>query len=132
FELDAEGRLMVNGNALLGEGGGALLVPEHRDLSIGEDGTVTVIPPDGNGTLEVGRIKLVKPELAQLFKGDDGLFRNADGVAAGMDEGVLLASGFLEGANVNAVDAMVDTMALSRTFEIQVKMMKTADDLSAA
>jgi flagellar basal-body rod protein FlgF len=131
FQLDAEGRLIVNGNPVLGEGG-PLVIPEFRDLSIGEDGTITVVPPDGNATLEVGRIKLVKPDVAQLGKGDDGLFRLAGGGAAAADDGVLLASGHLEGANVNAVDAMVDTMALSRTFEMQIRMMKTADELSAA
>lgn len=132
FALDAEGRLMLNGNPVLGEGGAQLLIPEHRDLSIGEDGTITVIPPDGNGTLEVGRLKLVNPATADLIKSDDSLFRLADGGDAGMDDTVQVASGHLEGSNVNAVDSMVDTMALGRTFEMQIKMMKTADELSAA
>ena len=131
FELDAQGQLMVNGNPVLGEGG-PVVIPEHRDLSIGEDGTITVIPPDGVGTLEAGRIRLVNPAVADLTKGADGLFRLEGGVEAAQDDNVLLASGHLEGSNVNAVDAMVGTMTLSRTFEMQVKMMKTADELSAA
>ncbi len=39
-----------------------------------------------------------------------------------------MASGFLEGANVNAVDELVSSMSLTRNFELQVKLMKAADD----
>ncbi|MFM4737232.1 flagellar basal body rod C-terminal domain-containing protein, partial [Aeromonas caviae] len=43
-------------------------------------------------------------------------------------EQVVLASGFLEGANVNAVDELIGSMSLTRNFELQVKLMKTADE----
>lgn len=131
LELDDDGLLTVNGLPVLGEGG-PIVIPDHRDLSIGEDGTITVVPPDGIGVLEVGRIRLVNPDTALLTKGADGLFRLIGGGEAAPDEEVVLASGHLEGSNVNAVEAMVDTLALSRTFEIQIRMMKTADELSAA
>ena len=36
----------------------------------------------------------------------------------------------LEGSNVNAVAAMVDMINLSRTYEMQVKMMQTAKDMA--
>ncbi|MGL4680573.1 MAG: flagellar basal body rod C-terminal domain-containing protein, partial [Plesiomonas shigelloides] len=35
-------------------------------------------------------------------------------------------------SNVNAVDAMIRNMTLARNFELQVKMMKTAEDLTTA
>lgn len=131
MELDAQGQLRINGNPVLGEDG-PLEIPEYRDISIGEDGTISVLPPDGNAILEVGQIKRVNPAATELRKGSDGLFRLIDGVAAPLDDEVLVLAGHLEGANVSAVDEMVSTMALSRSFEMQVKMMKTADELSAA
>lgn len=131
MELDADGQLLINGHPVLSEGG-PVEIPEYRDISIGEDGTISVLPPGGNAVLEVGRIKLVDPPAAALRKGGDGLFRLAGGAVAPRDEEVLILSGHLEGANVSAVDEMVSTMALSRSFEMQVQMMKTADELSAA
>ena len=50
-----------------------------------------------------------------------------DGVAP-PDASVRLAAGVLEGSNVNAIDAMVNMISLSRQFEMQVKMMKAADE----
>ncbi len=126
-EVDAEGRMLVNGRPLLGEGG-ELTLPEHRSLSFGNDGTVSVTPPGGGARLEAGRIKLVQPETRDLVKGEDGLFRLRQGGEAESSDSVVLASGYLEGSNVNAVDELVNTMALTRNFELQVRMMKSADE----
>jgi flagellar basal-body rod protein FlgF len=40
-------------------------------------------------------------------------------------------SGMLEGSNVNAVDEMVNMISLQRHYELQVKMMKQADELDS-
>jgi flagellar basal-body rod protein FlgF len=60
-------------------------------------------------------------------RGDDGLFRTRNGVAAVADENVKLAAEALEGSNVNSVDAMVRMISLARQFEMQIKMLQTAD-----
>jgi flagellar basal-body rod protein FlgF len=44
---------------------------------------------------------------------------------------VRLAQGALEGSNVNAINAMVDMIELSKNFELQTKVMKNVDDNSA-
>jgi flagellar basal-body rod protein FlgF len=41
---------------------------------------------------------------------------------------VRLASGVLEGSNVNPATALVNMIALSRQFELQVRSIKTADE----
>ena len=38
-----------------------------------------------------------------------------------------MSSGTLEGSNVNVTDAMVNLISLSRQFEMQMKMLQTAD-----
>src|SRR5690606_9376450 len=130
LEVDAEGRLLSQGLEVNGQGG-PLMLPEFRAISIGQNGTVSVTPP-GGGQLEVGQIKLVNPAITDLTKGEDGLFRLIEGDEAPADPNVVLVAGHLEQSNVNAVDEMVATMALSRTFEIQVRMMKAAEENSAA
>jgi len=62
-----------------------------------------------------------------MVRGADGLFRMRDGQAAPADQTVKLTSGTLEGSNVNVTDAMVNLISLSRQFEMQIKMLQTAD-----
>lgn len=127
MNVESDGRLTVNGRAVLGEGG-ELVLPDYRDLDIGSDGTITVTPPGGGALIEAGRIKLVNPETSQLVKGTDGLFRLDNGETAESDENVILASGHLEDSNVNAVDEMIQSLQMTRNFELQVKLMQSSDE----
>jgi flagellar basal-body rod protein FlgF len=127
MNVESDGRLTVNGRAVLGEGG-ELVLPDYRDLDIGSDGTITVTPPGGGALIEAGRIKLVNPETSQLVKGTDGLFRLDSGETAESDENVILASGYLEDSNVNAVDEMIQSLQMTRNFELQVKLMQSSDE----
>jgi flagellar basal-body rod protein FlgF len=70
----------------------------------------------------------VNPGNETLEKGPDGLFRPRDAGAAPLDDpAVKVVSGALETSNVNAVEEMVQILALARQFEVQVKMMHTAE-----
>lgn len=129
--ISPAGELTINGRPVVGEDG-PLVLPEFSRLEIGRDGTVSVTPPGGGAQIEGGRIKLVRPDEGQLKKGLDGLFYPEQPGALAMDEEVVLKQGHLEGANVNVVEEMVQTMALGRQFELQVRAMKTADDQARA
>ena len=80
-----------------------------------------------NQSNAVGRLKLVNPEEVQLVRGEDGLFRLKGGEQAEADPAVKVASGFLEGSNVNVVEQMVTMIALARQFEMQTKMLSNAE-----
>jgi flagellar basal-body rod protein FlgF len=109
--------------------GGSITIPPDVKVSIGRDGTVSVIPESGaqNTVNAIGRVKLVNPDEAELVRGGDGLFRMKSGDPAPLNEQAQLASGYLEGSNVNPVDQMVSMISLARQFEMQVKMLQTAD-----
>jgi len=132
FQLTADGRLLNGaGQPVLGENG-PVVIPPHRSLTIGSDGTVSIVP-EGQGpeTLAViDRLRLVTLDERQVIKGDDGLMRQQDGRPGTPSASVKVASGSLEGSNVNAVEAMVSMINLSRTYEMQVKLMQTAKELS--
>ncbi|MEW5010668.1 MAG: flagellar basal body rod C-terminal domain-containing protein, partial [Cycloclasticus sp.] len=70
--------------------------------------------------------------LADITKGEDGLFRLKSGAEAEASADVSLVSGAVEGSNVSTVDAMVTMIDLARNFELQVKMMKTVSENEAA
>ena len=64
-----------------------------------------------------------------MERGNDGLFRMEDRSIAPASGNVQLMSGMLEGSNVNAVDEMVSMISLQRHYELQVKVMKQAEEL---
>ena len=134
LRVDPSGILMNGaGQTVLGEGG-PISVPPNTSLLVGADGTISIVPV-GQGpetTSQVGRIKLVNPPAEALVRGDDGLFRTADGTDAAPDASVRVATGVLESSNVNVADAMVNMIELSRHFDLQVKAMRTAEENAAA
>jgi flagellar basal-body rod protein FlgF len=94
---------------------------------VGADGTVSANVDGRPEVNQAGRIKLVNPEAAELTKGLDGLFRLRSGEPAEVDETVRLAEGTLEGSNVNVVEAMIGMIAAARQFEMQMKLLSTAE-----
>ncbi|MES2423178.1 MAG: flagellar basal-body rod protein FlgF [Pseudomonadota bacterium] len=126
FEVNSDGTLTAyNGMPVAGEGG-TLTVPAGTVVSIGDDGTVSAKPPTGPAQT-VGRIKLVNPPVAELSKGVDGLLRMAAGEQAVADPAVRIATGAIEGSNVNVIDAMVNMIAAARQFETQMKLLQNAE-----
>jgi flagellar basal-body rod protein FlgF len=79
----------------------------------------------------IGRLKLVNPPEQDLVRGDDGLFRMKNGTAAPADPNVRAVGGMLEGSNVNPVDSMVTMIALARSFETQMSLLKNAENNAA-
>jgi flagellar basal-body rod protein FlgF len=134
LRVDSVGLLTTGtGLPVLGDGG-PIAVPPFQTLEIGSDGTISIRPlgQEANTLAQVDRIKLVNPDPTELVRGEDGLIRHAQGLEQPPDAGVNLVNGMLESSNVNTVEAMVRMIDLARHFEMQVKMMKTAEDNDAA
>ncbi|NKF21755.1 flagellar basal body rod protein FlgF [Solimonas marina] len=134
LQLDAYGQLRTaSGQTVLGDAG-PVTIPQAADLSIGGDGTITV-QPLGSGTeslATVGRLKVMQATPDQLERGTDGLMRAKPGVALNPASGNVVTSGALESSNVNLPETMVNMISLARQFELQTKLMKTAEDNAAA
>ena len=129
LELSVNGVLQTRTGLPVAGDGGPVSIPPDVKISIARDGTVSVVPQTGaqNTVSAIGRVKLVNPAEADLVRGADGLFRMKSGEAAPLDEQAKVASGYLEGSNVNPVDQMVTMISLARQFEMQVKMLQSAD-----
>jgi flagellar basal-body rod protein FlgF len=114
--------------------GGPVSIPPNNSVSIAPDGSISVVPlgqgPETSAT--VGRIKLVKPPVDQVERGEDGLFHMRDGTDAPSDASVHIASGVLESSNVNAAQAMVNMIELARNFDLQVKAIHSAEENAAS
>jgi flagellar basal-body rod protein FlgF len=116
-----------NGLNVLGDGG-PISIPPDSNISIAKDGTVSAVStvPPPKAVNVVGRIKLVNPEEKLLARGGDGLFRLANRGVAEADPKVELASGALEGSNVNVVEEMVSMISLARQYDLQMQLLNNA------
>ncbi|PZP35057.1 MAG: flagellar basal-body rod protein FlgF [Roseateles depolymerans] len=123
MEVNAEGILVLRNGLQVNGDGGAINVPPNSKLEVGSDGTVTATAPNQRPT-PIGRLKMVTPE-GPLTRGDDGLFRAADGDLAA-DPAARLQDGALEGSNVSPVETMVEMIAAGRQFEQQMKLLQIA------
>lgn len=134
LRITPEGVLQTGtGLQVLGQDGPIILPPAQK-LEIGKDGTISIIPLGGNGSniAVLDRIKLVKPDPQNLEKLSDGLMHLKDNKTAEASTDVSLVQGALEGSNVNTISAMVEMIELSKNFELQTKVMKSADDNASA
>jgi len=123
-----------NGEVVVGENGPIALPLPVNKIQITQDGTIMVRPSGAPSNVqeEVARIKLVNPNVRDISKGTDGLFRRKDGELADADVQVMVKSGMLESSNVNPVIEMTEMISLQRQFEMQLKLMKTAEDMDSS
>ena len=124
LDIDPEGQLVTRGGLPVLGDGGPITVPANAQVDIAADGSITARVGDAKAQT-LGRLKLVTPE-GRLLRGDDGLFRAADGDLEA-DPSARVQQGALEGSNVSAVETMVAMIAASRQFEQQMKMLQAAE-----
>lgn len=131
LQLDSNGQLTTaNGHPVLGNGG-PISIPPAEKIQIGEDGTISIRPlgETPENLVVIDRIRLIKPsENNPLYKDESGFMRTVSGANAPPDATVRIVAGALEGSNVNPAEALVSMIDASRRFELQVKMMNTAQE----
>lgn len=125
LQLTAQGQLLTgSGQPVLGQGD-PVFIPPNSKIEIGVDGSITTRGANPAELAQPDVIRLVNPDVAQLEKGEDGLFRMREPVDVPADATIRLQSGFVEGSNVNPISEFTDVLSLSRQYELSVKMMKT-------
>ncbi len=141
--LSRRGDFTVSADGTLRDGTGTqpisvdlepITVPPHRKISISGDGIIEIEPlnaPLGQ-TVRVGQIATTFGSEVPLAKTIDGFVRPIDGSIPEPDNRTILLSGFLEGSNVQSVDELVTGIDQSRTYEINVKFISTAQEIDEA
>ncbi|WP_416421453.1 flagellar basal body rod protein FlgF [Pseudomonas sp. App30] len=134
LQVDGAGNLSLGGRPVIGDGG-PLSVPPGSEVSIGSDGTLTVREQGGDakGLATVGRLKMVSALPGTVEAGTDGLFRAPPGPDGSVqplpaDETMRLSPGNLEGSNISPTSAMVAMIDNSRRYEMQMKVISSADE----
>jgi flagellar basal-body rod protein FlgG len=134
FKLDADGRIVnPDGFPLIPE----ITVPTDTiSISVGLDGTVSVVQAGDATPVEIGNIQLARfVNPAGLRSLGKNLYSptNASGdeiTGTPGEEGLgTMAQGFLEMSNVSVVDEMVNMITAQRAYETNSKVITTADEM---
>ncbi|HEX6832347.1 MAG TPA: flagellar basal body rod protein FlgF, partial [Rudaea sp.] len=134
LHVTENGQLVTaSGHPVLSENG-PITIPPHQSATIAADGTISIVP-QGQGPevqANVGRLRVVQNDAAALARGVDGLMRRSDPTPPPALAGNVLTPGAVEGSNVNAADALVSMIALSRQFDLQVQVLHNTDQNAQA
>ena len=134
FRLDGEGRLTTPHGERVEPG--IEVPPETLDLTIKPDGTVLARLPGTPELQELGVIELTTfPNPDGLLAAGDNLFDATEAAGEplqhrpGEDGAGQLAQGYLESANVKAVEEMIGMISTQRAYELCSKVIQTADEM---
>jgi len=134
FQLDSTGQMVTSSGMTLEP---SITIPDDAlSVTIGRDGTVTVVQPGSPDAVQVGGIQLasfVNP--AGLSPQGENLF--VESVASGApvtgtpgeDEFGAVFQGSLETSNVNVVEELVNMIETQRAYEMNSKAISTTDEM---
>jgi flagellar basal-body rod protein FlgG len=134
FKLDSDGRI-VNSDGFTMEP--EIAIPSDAlSISVGLDGTVSVLQAGESTPSEIGTIELARfINPAGLISMGKNLFITSEASGnemtgtAGENGMGTLAQGFLEMSNVSVVDEMVNMITAQRAYESNSKAIQAADDM---
>jgi flagellar basal-body rod protein FlgF len=136
LRVSAKGILETgNGHAVLGQGGSPISIPPGFKAVINTDGAIYADNPTNVGVAKpvlIDRLMLRDAEGIKLSRRTDGLFGvegKPNGAESPSSKALLTVNPkCLEGSNVNALSVMVRLMDLSRSFEMNVNVIKQSKD----
>lgn len=134
FKLDSQARLVTSDGYPLDPE--IAIPPDATEITIGIDGTISIIQAGQSQASEIGAIQLARfPNPAGLNAIGRNLFlpTTASGTAetgiAGESGVGTIAQGYLELSNVSVVEEMVNMIVAQRAYEVNTKAIQTADDM---
>jgi len=136
FHLSRDGEI-VNADGLVIQP--AITVPEGaQSLTIGKDGTVSVVLPGEAEAQQIGSLTLtdfINPAGLQAMGGNLFLETTASGSPTngtpGLDGLGTIEQGNLENSNVEVVEELVNMITTQRAYEMNAKVISTSDQMLA-
>jgi len=121
------------GHLLLGDDG-PITIPPSKKVEISADGAINIIPANDttNELVQIARLKLVNGEDQTIQIRSDGLYQTADRQILEADANIKIQVGGTEGSSANAIDSMVQMIRDSREYEMHVRILKNAKELSTS
>ena len=126
--VTASGTLQTGDGYLVRGSGGPITIPPYTSLSIGSDGSISIVPQGGAATdvTVIDKLKLVSDRGSSTVKGLDNLMHVRGGGVLPENMDAKIASGTLEQSNVNMTQVLVDMIENQRSYEVQANLLKEA------
>ncbi|MDG1936846.1 MAG: flagellar hook-basal body complex protein [Paracoccaceae bacterium] len=135
FNLRSNGDLVDGaGNFLLDNNLQRINLPAARRVIIDEAGKIIIEPfgsPDGTRR-NAGILGTILGSDLDLVKDADGAIRPTSGAMPQPDQQAIVLQGSLEKSNADSLDALLRNIEGQRTFELNVKFIKNAEELDKA
>ena len=127
FLIDRERSLVTaNGYRVQGIDGDIEFPADVVDIKIDQFGVITATTQSQPASAQVGQLKLVDIEPFELERAQDGFFEWMGGELT-QAEWVRTDQGSLELSNVNVAKAMVDMINQTRMFDLNMRLVQTAE-----
>ena len=122
-----------NGYLILGDDG-PITVPPTSRIEVSPNGTINILVP-GSTTNEmepIARLKLVDGGRQTMQIRPDGLYQTEDKATLEADANIKVTAGGVEGSAAKPIDAMIQMIRDSRAYEMNVRVIKNAKEVSTA
>lgn len=132
LQVQPDGRLVNGaGDAMLDTALQPIVLPPFRSLTVDDLGMISIEPRDGVGgeRVQIATLATVVPDAEVLTKGPDGHVRRPDNNVPPPDARARVVQGVLEGSNVNPTEELIASIDLQRSFEINLRMITSAQEL---
>jgi flagellar basal-body rod protein FlgG len=136
FQADQNGQLVTASGYAVQP---AITLPENTiSMTIGRDGTVSVVQAGNTASVQIGQIQLATfLNPAGLQSNGENLYVETDAsgganqTAPGQNGAGVVTQGYVESSNVNVVEELVNMIQTQRAYEINSKVIKTSDEMLA-
>jgi flagellar basal-body rod protein FlgG len=134
FQVSSTGQLVTNNGNTVQPG---ITIPANaQSVTIGQDGTVSVVVPGQATPQTVGQIHIasfvnpggLEPKGQNLFT-ESAASGTPNVGTAGQNGLGTLQQGFVETSNVNVVEELVEMIQTQRAYELNSKSIQTADQM---
>jgi flagellar basal-body rod protein FlgG len=136
FQVDAAGQLVTSSGYPVEPG--ITLPANTTSVTVGRDGTVSVVQAGATNAVQVGQIQLATfANPTGLESQGQNLYVETDASGApqqtqpGQNGAGALSQGYVESSNVNVVEELVNMIQTQRAYEINSKVVQTSDQMLA-
>jgi flagellar basal-body rod protein FlgF/flagellar basal-body rod protein FlgG len=131
LQINNQGQLVTaSGNPVLGSSGPIVLQQTDKQVTIADDGNVTVLEGTNRIDSVRGKLRVVSFAQAQrLVKEGSNLYSAGTGATAQPDTASKLRQGFVEKSNVNSVVEMSRMIEVTRTYTQISALLQQQSDL---
>jgi flagellar basal-body rod protein FlgF len=131
LQINNQGQLVTaSGNPVLGTSGPIVFQPTDKEISITDDGGVSVLEGVNRIDSVRGKLRLVSFAQAQnLLKEGSNLFSAGEGAGPRPDVTSKVHQGFIEKSNVNSVTEMSRLIEVTRAYTQMATLLQQQSDL---